>query len=283
MARGIIIALGAVGVAAGTTAFVAIPDSATTVARLCRDAGLCDHPPPPPESFDLIVDVSEGSSGSRENVQRTIGLILERMSTSPGSALRIIAQGARVVDATVVSTAQATAPTRTNRKARVAHAKRFIATTHELLMEAMEPIIATRPALRNSPIAETINWTALLSPPSGLLPTVPRHIIVISDAREVSKEFGDFECGVLPTSAKFIDRLRTHDVLTPRSLEGVRLHFTFTQPRSVARRACPPMTIARINDIRGLWVAAANYAGVAEVTFETDVIAFNANVKEDQP
>jgi len=281
MGRGILIAFGVTATVAGAVVLIAKPDATKNVVQLGRHAGLLDEPPPPPESFDLVVDVSEGSSGGvRENVEQTIGVILERMSATPGSVLRVIAQGARVANAAVVSMVQSTTPTRNNQKARAAHAKRFIATSHELLMKAMEPVFAASPLVWQSPIAETIQWAALLSLPPGLPPGTARHIIVISDTHEATKEFGDFACGPLPSPPEFIKRLHGRDVLMPKSLEGIRIHFTFTEPHASPRRTCPPMTIARINAIRMLWTAAMKRANAAETTFETGVVTFRTHAEQ---
>ena len=67
----------------------------------------------------------------------------------------------------------------------------------------------------------------------------------------------------------------------PKSLEGIRVHFTFTEPRASPRRTCPPMTIARINAIRGLWIEAMKRADATETTFESGVVTFNTHAKEE--
>ncbi|MBI4143162.1 hypothetical protein HY480_04785 [Candidatus Uhrbacteria bacterium] len=267
--------------AAGTVVLLAVPSSRTTVTQLCTNSGLCDQSFRAPEAIDLIVDVSDGSSGTREHVEQTLDVILPWIGSRPGSALRVIIQGARAADSTVIATVVSTVPIRTNAKARDAHLKRFMATTRELLAKAMEPVFAQHASLQQSPTAETISWVALLSLPAGVAPGTPRRIILIADAREVSKEFGDFECGALPTSEAFLERLRAHDVFTPTSLERVRLHFTFTEPKTIARRRCPPMTVARIRGIQGLWTAAANHAGALEITFSTGAITLYQNETED--
>ncbi|MBI4434979.1 hypothetical protein HY635_04190 [Candidatus Uhrbacteria bacterium] len=274
--------ISALAAAAGTIVLLAVPSSRTTVTRLCTHTGLCDQSFRSPEAIDLIVDVSDGSSGTREHFEQTLDALLPWIGARPGSSLRIIVQSARAVDATVVETVVSTMPARTNAKARDVHMKRFLATTRELLAKAMEPVFAQQSSLRQSPTAETISWVALLSLPAGVAPGTIRRIVLITDAREVSTEFGDFECGTLPTSEAFLERLRAHDVLTPTSLEHIRLHFTFTEQKTIVRKRCPPMTVARIRGIQGLWTAAANHAGVLEITFETGAITLHENEMEDE-
>ena len=269
----IFIITSAAAVAVGTIVLVAVPSTRTKATRLFAQVGFADEPLRAPEVVDLVVDTSDGSGGTRDHVDQTLSEVLPWTCDAPGSAVRITIQGARAMDARVIATVVSAAPTRTgSTKARIEHTKRCVATNRELIAKAMEPVFAPHPPLRNSPIAETISWVALFSLPPGVAPGTARRIILITDAREVSQEFGDFECGTLPTPERFIALLRAHGVLAPTSLEHIRLHFTFTEPKAVDRKRCPPMTVARIGGIKTLWVAAANNAGALEVTFITGAI-----------
>lgn len=273
--------IGAVVCSVGGTIFVgAMPDTRRTIVGACRTIGLAAAEPTPPEWVDLIIDASPGSSGTLEHVEQTLDVLLPHLASAPGSVLRVIIQGTRGVDATMIGTVTSTAPTRSNRKAKQAHAKQFVATSRELLLQAIQSTITPTEVPRASPIVETIGWVALLSRPLGVAANASRRIVLITDAREVSPAFGDFECGTLPTSAVFLALLRTHDVLHPGVLAGADLHFTFTEPHPVARKKCPAMTVARIKGIQDLWIAAARTAGARGVTF--DSAALNLAPREEE-
>ena len=73
-------------------------------------------------------------------------------------------------------------------------------------MMAAKPLLAKR--YRRSPIAESITRVALAGTPAQMR----RFIVVISDGLEVST-FGDWECGRLPTTKRFLRNLHRGEVL----------------------------------------------------------------------
>lgn len=283
MGRKWIVVLSIIAGVISATTLAASPESREAVWRFGRRVGLIDPLPPPVEVIDLIVDVSEGSPASPESFRAQIDAVLERIGRAPNSALRIIVQGAKALDAVIVATVQSGRSKQPHARAADAYAKQFAATKADFLAKAMEPFFEHRPKLRSSPIVETINWTTMLSPPPSVPPDTPRRIICISDAREVSPEFGDFECGALPTPPEFLKSLRTHDVLAPGSLEHTRLHFAFDEPRLAPRRKCPPMNTVRIKRIRELWQIAAQNAGALETTFNSGALTLPTDDKEVMP
>lgn len=273
---------GVVIAAVGVGAVMAVPDARTAMRDLGRSTGVLDTPPKPPEAYDIIVDGSQGSSGQDlARVQEVALPILTAMSEAPGSTLAVTVQGSSALDPVTVATVTSTEPKRKNRKARTAHRDAFLAASRELVARSVEQGIAGGTTLRSSPIAETVSAVAQRSLPAGVPPETPRHLVVITDALEVS-DIADFECGKLPSTAQFVRTLHNRGAFTPGSLTRTTLQFAFVVPRTIPRKKCAPMTLARMEQIRALWTAAAQSAGAVAITFHSGVVIIAPQGEEEQ-
>lgn len=230
-----------------------------------------DRSPFPLEAVDFVIDNTEGSTGTEKNVSVMLDKWLPWIARAPGSGLRIICQGQQGTTASIVFETQSTPPPQNSDRARRAHILRYVQVTKELALKAVAPCFVAVNQ-QQSPIAETIAWTALQSPPANLSSTITRRIIIITDARQVSK-LADFECDhQLPTTVDFTKRLQASRILAPGSLQDMRLAFVFVETRPINRAGCPPMTIERMIQIRELWTHACTQAGAAEVLFRTSAL-----------
>lgn len=281
--RTLTIVIGTVVVVTIAAAFFVSPRMRETAADLYRQTGLVDAPTRAPKAIDLIVDISEGLTDQDiEHYAQTLDVILPWMSNIPGSTLRVIVQGETALNATIIEPIARMPLVAKNRKARIAQQERFLVTAKALLVQAMKSVLKQQQPLHSSPIADTISWTAMLSLPSGLPPDTERILILISNALEVSSDYGDFECGRLPTPEEFIKALQGRGAFAPGSLQHIPIHFTFTTLRPITRSKCHPTTLARLKQIQDLWIAAAKSAGATVVIFHTHVVALDVGESEEQ-
>lgn len=86
-----------------------------------------------------------------------------------------------------------------------------------------------------------------------------RRLLVLTDGREVSnlhdgQSHLDFECGLLPDTATFLDRLHGAGLLVPGSLTGVTVTLVGIRPDPVPGNRCW-VTLARHSRIVELWRA----------------------------
>ncbi|MBI2483479.1 hypothetical protein HYV74_04880 [Candidatus Uhrbacteria bacterium] len=249
---------------------VALPESRDALVQFGREVGVFDTPPPRPIAIDLIIDVSEGSSGRNIDYHAAaIDALLGAIADAPGSMLRITLQGARALDAAIIGTIISTTPPRRHRRSRAAHRAQFIAAQRARLLPALQSTVAQQRAWRNSPIAETASWTTQQSLPPSLPPETERHLIILTDALEVSPHYGDFECGPLPTPDRFLRKLQRRGAFAPGSLAATHLVFIFVEPRVAQPPRCPPMTLAHLQQVRTLWETAGATAGAIDITFHS--------------
>ena len=241
----------------GCDALEATPAYANT----CKAFGLCDEPSLPPEVIDVLCDPSIGSSCTRETLEKTLPGVLRYSAKRPGTRARLWLLGKSVADTNVAGEKESAAPARTSQRARKAFEEEFVEGAQEYLMAAVAPTFAL-PPIRRSPLAEAMSKVALAD--SGQL---PRHLIVVTDAREVSS-LGDFECGILPTNAGFVKKLQRRRILGASTLTGMRVELVFVQSTNVPSRGCP-VQLEREMRIRELWSAALLAAGAKDVRIRT--------------
>lgn len=229
--------------------------------RSCQFFGICDEASLPPELFDILCDASIGSSCTRETLDKALDVVLRRTVTRPGSHTRVWALTKTVADTNATAEKESPSPPHRSSRATKVLKEKFVADSKEYFTAALAPTFATTP-IRRSPLAEAITKIALAD--SGQL---PRHLIVITDAREVSS-LGDFECGLLPTDAGFMKKLRRRRIMGPAILAGIRVEFAFAQSMAVPSRGCP-VQLERELRIRELWTAALTAAGAKSVSIRT--------------
>jgi hypothetical protein len=132
------------------------------------------------------------------------------------------------------------------------------------------PLFA-EPERHASPIAESIARAVL----AGSATVGPHHIVVLSDARQVSRSPSlgklDFECGVLPDAETFAEALQ---LLAPReSWRKTTVHFVNVQVEPVDADRCVS-TLERYTAIRNVWLSSLRALDV-RATWSLDT-----NVKE---
>ena len=223
---------------------------------VAQEIGLKDPPAPPPVTVDILCDTSPGAPCTEATLLATIEVVLPQIAQRPGSTLRLWSMGETVADTSVIGSVTSTPPAKTTVQARKAHAERFLTTARSYLQKAAEPLFATHP--RRSPIAETMS-KVLLSTSSGT-----RHLVVITDAREVS-DLSNFECGQLPKTEQWLKRLHDVRVLSPGSLRDTHVAFIHVEYARIDRERCP-VTMQRIAQTNELWRAAFQSAGANSST-----------------
>lgn len=231
------------------------------VTTVLERTGVSDTPTPPPERIDFACDLSVGSPCSDDTARRNLGTVVEYLWPRVGSRLVVWAFGEQVAETLPIATIDVAPRTiRSERSEREARA-RFL----DSVVQAVCPAIAARTARgrpRQSPIAESLGRIA-----TERTQGMRRRIVVVSDAREVSSLFGNWECRTTPEPNVFVRELERHQLLRPGSLDHARVHFVHVAPDPTVNRRCP-LTIEREEHIRELWRTALRRAGALEVSFD---------------
>jgi len=226
-----------------------------------RQAGVIDPAQRESMTVDIICDFGGGSSGCTADSLRDV--LMQTASTLPaGSVLRLHGMADQVFDAKELARSEITAPKKKTRHAIAAHRNRQTKEIVDTFLTAAAPLF-TNDDRRASPIAETIARAVLAGNPSGGV----HHIIVLTDARQVSKaspSLGrlDFECGNLPSTDDFAQRL-SH--LFGTAPNGIAIHFAYVRLEPVANNRCDA-TIERYEAIKRLWTESLSRLG-ADVTW----------------
>lgn len=228
-------------------------DGTGSAADLCVAAELCEPEPPPVETVDVLCDVTEASSCERDFNAASARMALEHLSSRPDSHLRVWVLG---VAAPLRPSLEVTAPHSRRQSARSRDRERE-QWVDEQLRAVVTLTTGGEASARQSPIAETLTRIAA-HPSEGA-----RTVIVVSDMRERSP-VANLECGRLPASRRFEQRLAERGLLTPGSFAGIAVHFAFAVARPLADRRCPS-TIAREQAVAELWRTALTTAGAARV------------------
>ena len=223
----------------------------------CRALGFCDQAPSPPVFIDLLCDASAGSSCTRQTLERALDAVLVHVADKPGSRIRLWTLAKTVGETAAVAERTVPPATRGSARAEQAQQKRFRDAARDLLLEAADPSFSEAPA-RRSPLAEALSKVGLAEA-DGL----PRVIIAITDGREVSTGL-DFECGLLPSDARFLTVLRRRSLLTPGLLTRTHVEFAFAASEPIPGRGCA-VQVEREVGSRALWTAALNAAGADQV------------------
>jgi hypothetical protein len=239
--------------------------STTILSSIAHGVGLAEDPLPPAELLDVVLDASEGSPASPTTLDATLTSTLPYAAARPGTLVRLWALGIDLAGTRLLATVQSAAPKRRGEHARKAEAQRFIETAKPLLLQAAVPVFE-RAATKQSPIAEGIARVAYSAAPAGM----QRHIIVITDAREVGGVLKvDFECGAVPEPVVFARRLQANAVLAPRTLTHTTIHVAYVALETVPKRRGCGVTLARAEKIEAAWRAAFTAAGATAVSFTT--------------
>lgn len=223
----------------------------------CRTLGLCDEVPKAPLFIDVLCDASVGSSCARDTLGKVMGELLQEVAERPKSHVRLWMLQKTVADTGVLGEQVVPQHRRGALHARRAQAARFAASATEYFATVAAPAFAA-PPIRRSTLAEAIAKVALAD--AGKF---RREFIVVTDGREVSG-LHDFECGCLPSEARFLSSLRKRALLTPGSLKNVSVHFAFMQSAPIPSRGCT-VQIDRELRIRALWTAALSGAGASDL------------------
>jgi hypothetical protein len=231
--------------------------SAESLNESCRALGLCDEPPKPPIAVDVLCDASVGSSCNRESLEETLGRLLAHAAERPGSSVRLWTLGKNVAETEPVGEQVVPTYPRGSEKALGAHRRRFASGAEAFLLAGARRTL-DGPSVRRSPLAEAIAKIAL-SDAGGL----PRSIVIISDAREVSAVH-DFECRPIPTEARFLASLKRRNLLASGSLSGVSVDLVFIRAATIPGRGCA-VDVDRELRIRALWQTALRAAGASRV------------------
>ena len=227
---------------------------------LCVVLRLCDPPPPPTYTVDIICDRT--AKCSIDTLGATVDDALRFLASHPaGSQVRVWMMGTRVTDVTQIAASNVSVEQTTGDRAKAASAFRFVEREKPRLLAAAQLAMAGR-VPKKSPIAETLTVVAWAE-----VRTDRRIILCLTDGREESEIGGDFACDRLPDDDTWLRNLAAHRLLAPKSLEDVTVHFAFMAVTAVQGRACD-VSIARETAIRGLWRASVERAG-GTATFTT--------------
>jgi hypothetical protein len=232
----------------------------------CRLLGICDDPLPAPIDFDLACDATLGSSCDPETLRSVLDQLLLFASDRRGSHIKLWWLGSEVAMTHAVADVLVPETQRSRGKGRNTPGRGWAESARAYFLKAAEANFTQKPGIR-SPIAESIAKIALSLGPSS----AGRHrvIVLITDARQFSS-LVDFECGTLPTNAKFRQILDREGLLEKGTLTGTTILFAFTTAGPLGGRPCP-VEISRETKIRELWKNALESAGASRVEFSSDV------------
>lgn len=241
---------------AGFTALVV--SGCVDVTAACISTGICDVPPDPTITIDVICDSSLGSTCTKSAITATLDNTLPLIAQRPGSTVRLWAMSGTVdgvVTLGIVTSPETSPATRTKRREQDAFVD---AAKARLLLNADAAFL--RPAAQ-SPIADTL--ARVLMATSG---DERRLVIVISDMREFQSGRYDFECGPLPSPEAFTKKLIADRVLAPDSMKHLGVAFTYVGVPPVDKRRCPA-TIQRAKAIEALWTTVVTSTGGTVVRY----------------
>ncbi len=238
------------------------------VAKLAIALGVIDPASPPRVVIDLSCDHSEGSSCSEATLSAAVAESLRHAVRSTGSLVRVFLQGERGEEAVLLHTSTSPPLKQTTPRQLATAREDWVKGEALVILGKARPILSRRP--RRSPIAETVARIALETGPPG----VERHLVVLTDLREVSRVGGDLECGEVG-SGNFERRLEEADVLLPGSLRGISVHLTFVGAGPVHGRRCES-TVAREEAVRAAWRSVLGAAGASGVRITSGVPDFAA-------
>lgn len=215
---------------------------------------------PTPIVADVIFDFGGGSSANEASLTALLRDITPTLPAS--SVVRLHGMADAIADGKQLSEYTITAPKKKTLKAVSGHRKRQTDAIVKQFVAAVQPVLA-RADRRASPIAETIGRALL----AGSSEQSERHLYVLTDAREVSKNASlgklDFECGPIVDAADFAQRLAR--LFPPDSLRGVHVHFVHVQLEPVANNRCVA-SLERYSQLKNSWIGALQANG-ATVTW----------------
>lgn len=236
---------------------------ALVLSRCANVPFIDDEHAPRPITLDVAIDASEGSTGSPETLRETLGRCLPAMSRIPGSRLRVWFLGADVATTELIADLTVPTPKRKGERGLRASGERFSREAEAYVMKAAQPLF-DRPPRKRSPILEGLGRVSLASAAPGHT----HHVIVISDAREVSAYF-DAECDArLPKAEALIAALQRDQVLTSGRFANASITFAFSSIGPVDRTGCPAVTLTRAVESQTLYRAVLVAAGARRVDFE---------------
>lgn len=235
----------------------------------CRSLGFCDEKLPPPVILDVLCDPSQDAPCNHDTLSKTLEASLRFAVLRPGSRVRLFMLGKDIASTSMIGEQITPKPAKGSERAKKTASERFIGSAKDFFAAAATPALDA-PAARRSPLAEALTKVGLADD-GGL----PRHVIVISDAREVG--ITDMEC--VPNLIKddaFVSTLKKQQLLGSGLFAGVDIDFVFEEFRPNPNRGCT-VAIDREMKVRGLWNAALHAAGAAQVRFSSGPVVFTSD------
>ena len=230
----------------------------------CVSAGICDAPPDPTVTIDVICDTSSGSTCTPETIDMTLAQTMPLIAQRAGSTLRLWSMSG-TVDGVVTLGIVTSPPTVPSLRARTLKEAAFVkAEKARLLRNASTAFV--QPA-GQSPIAETMA-RVLMATSSG----ERRAIVIISDMRQFENQRVDFECGNLPSPQDFAKHLIDGHVLTPDAMTGIGVAFSFVGVPPVDGGRCAA-TIQRAREIEVIWKTAVTTTGGTVLAYTDGPVA----------
>lgn len=236
---------------------------------VCHAVGLCDEKALPPVLIDVLCDPSQDAPCNHDTLSKTLEASLRFAVIRPGSRVRLFMLGKDVASTSMIGEQITPRPPKGSERAKKTAAERFIGSAKDFFSAAATPALDA-PAARRSPLAEALTKIGLADD-GGL----PRHLIVISDAREVG--LTDMEC--VPTLIKddaFLTTLKKQQLLGSGLFASVDIDFVFEEFRPNPNRGCA-VAIDREMKVRSLWTTALHAAGAAQVRFSSGPVVFSSD------
>ncbi len=233
----------------------------TSLENACQWLGACDQAGPPAERIVILCDNSAGSSCSRSALDSTIAIALRHIVERPDSRIEIWTLGSDVASTQVAASFAITRSRRNGVRATLAHRDRQINAASSLLRQESDEYLRSQPPSR-SPLVAAFAKLSLTVPDSKLW-----HIIAVTDALEYGFGF-DFECSPPQDTALFLQSIHNAEILTPGSLDGATVTFSFVTLGEIDGNRCA-VEIGRTRKIRELWTSVLAAAGARFVTFES--------------
>lgn len=208
-----------------------------------------------PETWDLLVDGTDGSSGTPQNLSAQLDAILPVLARRSG-VLRLWVL--KDVESTViVSTASFPRSQSTNTHVQERERNASVAAAREQLLRAFEAAASETP--RGSPLFGAVTRIGMTTSPYRM-----RKIILVSDLRTEEQGVASWECGHIDVDGALpaLDRER---LLLPNSLRGISIVAAFFD---IAPAPKCHDTVARHISLRDAWQTLATRSG-ARITFTT--------------
>jgi hypothetical protein len=224
----------------------------------CERLGICREGSRS-EQIDVYFDPAPDSTATKANLSVVLSQVLERAEKHPASIVRLF--GRTQAGSGPMPLGEAVSPARLGfRSAQNTAQSAWTNSTREMLMTKASPAFQA-PPMEPYSLAWAIRSVALRDDGSKR----PRHLVIVADGLD-PEAFGTALCGaVFLTDERLTEQAPGREILTPRLLDGMRVHLAFFEPR---RAGCAGTSDARYSVAAAIWGSLLWRAGAVETLIE---------------